>query len=181
MAILNSEDAIMLVIDIQPKLLKAVKDKMLPDYAKKLVKTANLLEIPVLVTEQYPNGLGETIEELEALFVPETKIISKTAFNAMKEENFIKLFESYNKKQVVIFGIEAHICVYQTAADLVERGYDVWFVKDASASRSEYEFVSGIDLMKQTGIKVASFESVIFSLLGDSRHPHFKEIQSFVK
>lgn len=178
---LNTKDTIMLVIDIQPKLLKAVKDKMLPDYAKKLVKSANLLDIPVLVTEQYPQGLGDTIPELETIFSPDTKIVPKTAFNALKEEGFFELFKSYSRRQVVIFGIEAHICVYQTAADLVRRGFDVWFVKDASASRSEYEFVSGIDLMKQSGIKVASFEAVLFSLLGDSGHPHFKEIQSFVK
>ena len=181
MALLDSRDTLLLLIDMQPKLLKAVKDKSLLMYAKKLVQCANMLEIPILVTEQYPTGLGDTAAELEKLFPDDTKIVPKTAFNALKESGFIELIREYGRKQIVICGVEAHICVYQTAAGLAYRGYDVHFVKEASASRSEYEFVSALELMRQADVTVTTLETVLFQLVEDSKHPLFKEIQNLIK
>ena len=181
MSLLDSANTLVLLIDMQPKIIKATKDKTIISYAQKLVKAANLLSIPIIVTEQYPTGLGDTDPSLEELFPEDTKIVPKTAFSAMKEVGFSELLRAYERKQIIICGVEAHICVYQTAMDLVSRGYDVHFLKEASASRSEYEFVSAIEQMRQANISISTLETILFELLEDSKNPHFKEIQSFVK
>lgn len=181
MSLLDSQNTLILLIDFQPKIIKATKDKTILDYAKKLVKAASLLDIPIIVTEQYPTGLGDTEQSLEYLFPEETKIVPKTAFSALKEPGFSELLREYNRKQVVICGVEAHICVYQTAVDLVRRGFDVHFVREASASRSEYEFLSAIEQMRRENIAISTLETVLFELLEDSKHPQFREVQKLIK
>ncbi len=181
MALLNPRDTLILLIDMQPRIIKATKDKSLLFYAKKLVKSAVMLDIPIIATEQYPSGLGDTDPDLEKLFPDDTKIVPKTAFNALKEPGFLELLREYGRKQIVICGVEAHICVYQTAVSLTKRGYDVHFIKEASASRSEYEFISSLELMRQADIKVTTLETVLFELVEDSKNPYFKDIQNMIK
>ena len=118
---------------------------------------------------------------LDCLKNDNQKYFEKTYFSILKEDNFLETLKSYNKNQVILFGIEAHICVYQTAMDLLKEGYEVYFVKDASKSRKENEFITGIELMHQEGVKITCLEIALFELLKTSKHPHFKEIQSLVK
>ena len=99
----------------------------------------------------------------------------------MQEENFINEIKKFNKKQILLCGIETHICVLQTAIELISNGYDVYIFKDASSSRSEFEHKSGLDLLQQYGAKIISTEIAIFQWLRTSKHPHFKEIQALIK
>ena len=108
-------------------------------------------------------------------------LIEKTGFSALLTPEFTEKLNAAGKKQVVIFGIEAHICVYQTICDLIERGYEVYFLKDCSASRNKYEFKTGVDLIKQCGAKVTCCEIVLFEWLRTSKHPDFKSVQALIK
>ena len=175
---IKPENCIVLMIDMQEKLVKATNADNEVKQAEKLIKTAEILDIPTLVSEQYPKGLGYTVDCLKN---NKQKYFEKTHFSVLKEDDFSEILKNYDKKQIILFGIEAHICVYQTAMDLLERGYEVYFVKDLSKSRSEYEFNTGTELMKQEGVKITCLEIVLFELLKSSKNPHFKEIQNLIK
>lgn len=177
---LNPKESIVVVIDIQDKLVTAVGKYNPLDAACKIAKTANMLGIPSIVTEQYPKGLGNTVEDLKHCLSTDN-YIEKTSFSALKTPEFKEKLKSFGKKQVVIFGIEAHICVYQTVCDLIKDGYEVYFVKDASASRNKYEFKTGVELIKQHGAYTTCTEIVLFEWLQSSKNPSFKEIQALIK
>ena len=176
---LNPEASIVVVIDIQDKLVTAVGKYNPLKTACKIAKTADILGIPSIITEQYPKGLGDTARDLKTCISAD--YIEKTTFSAMRTPEFKKKLESYGKKQVVIFGIEAHICVYQTVCDLIKEGYEVYFVKDASASRNKYEFKTGTELIKQHGAYITCSEIVLFEWLQSSKNKNFKEIQALIK
>lgn len=110
-----------------------------------------------------------------------SEVLEKTFFNALLEEGMLDKIKSYGKKQIVIFGIETHICVHQTASALVEAGFDVYVIKDACASRSKYEFKQGIDAMQANGVKVSCVEIALFEWLKGAKNPKFKEVQALIK
>ena len=178
---LQAEDSLVLVIDIQDRLVSALENDTIVSKAKTVVSASNILDIPVLVTEQYPKGLGNTVSELKNVLSENAEIIEKTYFNALLEEGFLEKIKSYNKKQILIMGIETHICVYQTASALVEAGFEVYAIKDACASRNKYEFEQGIEAMKSNGVKISCVEIALFEWLKGAKHPKFKEVQSLVK
>lgn len=178
---LNSDNSLLIIIDIQEKLIKAAQNSnSLINSANKITKAANILGIPLIITEQYPKGLGQTDPSIIEAY-PNVHPIEKTSFSAMQEENFINEIKKFNKKQIILCGIETHICVLQTAIELISNGYDVYILKDASSSRSEFEHKSGLDLLQQYGAKIISTEIAIFQWLRTSKHPHFKEIQALIK
>lgn len=178
---LNIEDSVVVIIDIQDKLVNAVGKYSPVEKACKIAQAANILEIPVIVTEQYPQGLGETVSSLKESLPNDTVFIEKSSFSALLTDEFKEQLKSTHKKQVIIFGIEAHICVHQTICDLIKCGYEVYIVKDASASRNKYEFKTGIELIKQNGAKVTCTEIVLFEWLKTSKHPNFKAVQALIK
>ena len=178
MRLINRENCIIVGIDFQEKLVGMLKDKTCAEKMTKLVKSAKLLDIPLIFTEQYPKGLGPTIKELSEL---ELKIIEKTSFSAFREEKFKNHLLNSGKKQIIIGGIETHICVHQTVAELLDNGFEVYVIKDACGSRNDVEFECGINRMKENGAKITCLEVVLFEFLRTSRHPNFKEIQSFIK
>lgn len=178
---LSAENSLVMVVDIQERLVASLDKDIVVSKAVKIVNAAKSLGIPVMVTEQYPKGLGSTVPQLKEALAPNTEIIEKTAFNALLEEGFAEKIESYGKKQIVIFGIETHICVHQTAAALLEAGYEVYVIKDACASRNKYEFKQGIDIMQQNGAKISCVEIALFEWLKGAKHPKFKEIQTLIK
>jgi len=175
---LKKDNTLILMVDMQEKLVSATSAQNEVEIAEKLIKTAEILHIPVFVSEQYPKGLGNTVECLSRDFHQK---IEKTAFSVLKEENAIEMIQSYGKKQVVLFGIEAHICVYQTAMELLENGFDVYLVKDASKSRNDKEFEAGIELMKQEGVKITCLEIALFEFLEGAKNPDFKAVQQLIK
>ena len=181
MNVLDPENSLLLVIDVQEKLVNALDKNIIIKRVYNLVKSARLLSIPIVVTEQYPKGLGSTVADISKEFPQDTPVFEKTAFNALSEAGMIDKLKSYHKKQVVLCGIETHICVHQTAAALLREGFEVYVVKDACASRNKYEFKQGIELMQQNGAKISCVEIVLFEWLQTAKNPNFKEIQALIK
>ena len=175
---LKASDALVIMIDMQEKLVNATNAETEVKQAEKIIKASEILNIPVLVSEQYPKGLGQTLPELKN---DKEKYIEKTSFSLLKEDSTLDMIRLFHKKQIILFGIETHICVYQTAMDLMKKGYKVYLIKDACKSRKEYEYNAGIDLMRQNGIKISCVEIALFELLESSKHPHFKEVQQLIK
>ena len=148
---LLQNETLLLIIDIQDKLVAALDKDIVVTKAVKVAKAAQILGIPAIVTEQYPKGLGHTVQQLKDVLPEDTEFVEKTSFNALLEDGMKEKIKSYGKKQIVILGIETHICVHQTASALVEEGYDVYVIKDACASRTKYEFKQGIEAMSANG------------------------------
>jgi len=181
MCLLKENDSILIVIDIQDKLVKATEGYEAANRASILVKASKILGIPVIVSEQYPKGLGNTVSEISNNLTEGTYIQEKTSFSLLQEDGFREKLKSYNKKQVVICGIETHICVYQTVAELIAEGYEVVVAKDACSSRKIFECEQGLDVMKTCGAKISCVEMILFEWLRTSKHAKFKEVQVLIK
>jgi len=182
MTLIDSGNSLVLIIDIQEKLLNAVFNKeTLAKKAGIIAKAANILNIPAVVTEQYPKGLGGTIESVKEALGESAKIYEKITFSALDNEDILSVIKSSGKKQIILFGIETHICVSQTANALIEAGYEVYAVKDACGSRSEIEYNAGLERMKENGAKFVTTEITLFEWLRSAKHPNFKEVQSLIK
>ncbi len=179
--IFNQEDTLFLIIDIQDKLINSTFNKeVILKKTEILSKAASILDIPVIITEQYPKGLGETINLIKNN-CQKAMFFEKTNFNAYSDEALVNAIKNSNKKQIVLFGIETHICVMQTALNLIEDGYAVAIIKDACGSRTSIEYDNGLQYLKSSGIKIKTTEMLIFELLKSSKHPKFKEIQNLIK
>jgi nicotinamidase-related amidase len=171
----------LIVIDIQERLFPVMheKEKLLRSVIK-LIKGAQVLEIPILFTEQYPRGLGPTLPEIKEL-VPGFKAIEKVSFNCCDEAVFCQALEALKRKQVLIAGIEAHICVYQTAVALARAGYEVQLVEDCVSSRSAEDKSVAFFKMGAMGVGVTTMEMALFELLKVAKGDKFKAISSIVK
>ncbi|MBO5384835.1 hydrolase [bacterium] len=182
---LNIEQSALVIIDIQDKLVMASKyGTEVADNASKLAKAANILNIPTIVTEQYPQGLGGTVLEVQNALAQNSSKFEKTSFSALLEENFANKIAELKQngiKQIALCGIETHICVLQTAYDLISQGFEVYIVKDACASRNKKEYKTGLELLKQYGAKTTCVEIALFEWLKTAKHPNFKEIQALIK
>lgn len=178
---LDKNESLLLVIDLQERLVNALNKQIVVNRTETLVKAAKILGIPIIATQQYPKGLGLIVDSVKQHFSDNIPIIDKTSFSAVKENGFLDVLKSFNKKQIVICGIETHVCVHQTTADLLTEGFDVYVVKDACASRNKYEFKQGIERMQTNGAKISCLEMVLFEWLGNAQNPHFKEIQTLIK
>ena len=182
MAQLNLEDSLVLIIDVQEKLLNAVFNKEQVEKKSAIVaEAAKILGIPVVVTEQYPKGLGNTIPAVKDALAEDTEIFEKTAFSALNNEEILEVIKKHNKKQILIFGIETHICVSQTTAALRELGYEVSVIKDACGSRAEEEYLAGLERMKDNGAYIITTEIALFEWLKGAKHPNFKAVQALIK
>ncbi len=178
---LNIENSILLIIDIQERLVGMLQKDSIVEKACNLANGTKILGINTIVTEQYPKGLGATILPLKEVIAQDAQYFEKTTFSALDEKNIFEAIKQTGKKHVIICGIEAHICVYQTAMALKNQGYEVSLVADASASRNKYEFKTGVELMRQNGINITCVEIVLFELLKSSKHQNFKEVQALIK
>ncbi|CAB4023423.1 isochorismatase domain-containing 2-like [Paramuricea clavata] len=146
--------------------------------AKRMVETAKIMDIPMIATEQYPKGLGKTVNEIDMTGIT---AYPKTVFSMLIPEVEEKLKELSDVKSIVLFGIEAHVCVQQTALDLLERNYDVHIVADGVSARSMTDRMFSFERLRQSGAFITTSESVLFGLLGNAKHPNFKEVQALVK
>ena len=177
----SRKNAILLVIDIQERLLPQITDQAkLASNAVTLIKCCKILNLPVLVTEQYPEGIGPTVPAL-ALEMDKCVKISKRTFSCCREPAFLEALESTSRKQVIIAGIETHVCVLQTALDLIQKGYKVQVVEDAVGSRTNANKKIGLNRMRAGGIEITGVESAIFELLETSACPEFKQVLQFIK
>lgn len=175
------DQAVLIVVDFQERLLPAIKNgDEICATAAKLIKGARILGVPVLATEQYPKGLGSTVPSIsEALC--DTQPIPKTSFSVMGEPFFAEVFKELDKSDVIICGIEAHVCVEQTALDLVGEGYNVFIAEDAVGSRSNNDKKYAGRRMVEAGCIGTTYEAVLFEMLGGAEADGFKEISKLVK
>jgi nicotinamidase-related amidase len=178
---LSSEKTVLLVVDVQEKLARVMADReSLVVNLQKLIKGVKVLGIPVLLTEQYPQGLGATIPEVITL-LPEIKPLAKMSFSCCDDVNFLEKLKSLKRKQVLVAGIEAHVCVYQTASALLSTGYEVQVVVDCVSSRTPANKKIAIHKMRDMGVSITSTEIALFELLKTAENKNFKDISLVVK
>lgn len=176
---ITTQNSAFLFIDVQEKLVGMLRKDKVAKKAEILARLAKVLGIKTVLTEQYPQGLGSTIPQVKYSIPDSARTFEKTSFNALLTDGVQEALGDV--KNVFILGIETHICVYQTAIALLVKGYNVFVVKDACASRETDEFKAGINLMEKEGAKILTTEMVVFEMLKSSKHPNFKEIQALIK
>jgi nicotinamidase-related amidase len=180
--ILDITKTALVVVDIQEAFRHAINDfSVIASRASMAVRGFLILGVPVFITEQYPKGLGRTAEEILFSLPPEFEFIEKTAFSSCGAGGFLEKLEAGNLEQVVLCGLEAHICVNQTAHDLLANGYEVHLLTDCVSSRYGHDKQAGLLKMQESGVVTSSMEMALFELLGDAKQEHFKEIQALVK
>ena len=178
---ITTEDTALVLVDVQGKLAQTMHHReALFENLKKIVKGAQILRLPILWAEQNPDGLGPTIPEIAELLTDQNPV-SKLSFSCCGNEQFMKRLKAVNRKNMVVVGIEAHVCVYQTAADLINQQYDVQVVADAVASRTPENKQIGLEKCKEAGAGLTSTETVLFELLKEAKGDRFKEIIHLVK
>ena len=178
---LSTEKTVLLIIDVQEKLTRVMADKeSLVVNLQKLIKGAKVLGLPLLLTEQYPQGLGATILEVISL-LPEIKPLAKMSFNCCDDLKFLEKLKSLKRKQVLVTGIESHVCVYQTASALLGLGYEVQVVADCVCSRAKENKNIAIEKMRDMGVSITSTEIALFELLKTAENKNFKDISLIVK
>lgn len=178
---LDEKNSLILMIDFQEKLVKATSADKEAENARKAISGGKALGLPIVVSEQYPKGLGNTITSINEVLDDSDVKIEKAAFSLLKEDGALDKIKSFGKKQVVLFGIETHICVLQTALELLENGFEVFVLKNACKSRDESEKASALEYLQADGAKVLTLENMLFQLLRTSKHPKFKEVQALIK
>jgi nicotinamidase-related amidase len=180
---LDRKTTALAIIDVQERLapaMNAAHMKQAVANIGRLLTAAKLLSLPTLVSEQYPEGLGPTVGAI-AEHLGDTPRVAKMEFDALKNAEFAALLTAAKPKAVILAGIEAHICVVQTAASLLTRGYDVWVARDAVASRTEANMEAGLTLMHDAGAKLAPTETILFWLLERAGTPEFKTVSKLVR
>lgn len=178
---LAAENTTLILIDFQERLFAVMHDKeKLLKNTVKLIQGARVLEIPIIFTEQYPKGLGSTIPEIKEI-LPDIKPVEKVCFSCTDEVAFNKALGTLKRKQILIAGIEAHICVYQTAMALARADYEVQVVGDCVSSRDPENKSIALAKMAMAGISTTSSEMALFELLKVAQGDKFKQISSIVK
>ncbi|HSW00789.1 MAG TPA: hydrolase [Sedimentisphaerales bacterium] len=178
---LEIQNACLVVVDVQGKLAQLMFDReSLFKNIRILIQAANTLEIPILWCQQVPDALGPTVPEIAELLAGEEPI-DKACFSCCGDERFTAELNALGREQILLCGIEAHICIYQTAMDLMEGGVDVTIVADGVSSRTEQNRETALDRLSAEGANISSVEMALFELLKTARHPQFRDIARLVK
>ena len=171
----------LLIVDVQERLAPVMSDpRRVLQNCTYLMRAAARLDIPTLVSEQYPKGLGPTMVDLRP-YIPEGGALPKVHFSAAADPAIFARLEALGRDQVVIAGIETHICVLQTALDLQAKGFQSMVVADACASRRVESEQMAWNRLRQSGVQLLSFEMAVFEWLGEGGTPEFKELSALVK
>ena len=178
--VLTEAEVVLLVIDIQDRLIPAMKyGEQVIQNTNILISVAKKLGVPIIVTEQYPKGLGKTVSDvsnnLEGALTYE-----KTFFSGCTSEVTSEL-KGLGRKKIIVTGTETHVCVFQTVRDLLAKGYQVFVVGDAVCSRTKGNYLNGLSLMSSMGAVVTNTETIFFDLLKQSGTPLFKELSKLIK
>lgn len=181
---LTQDNCCALIVDFQEKLMPPMygRDELQKNVVK-LLKGLSLLEIPMLITEQYPKGLGATLPDIVGA-AQGAPVIAKTAFGALGDNDVLghlEQLEQFGRKQVLVCGIEAHICVLQSALQLLDKGLSPIFVTDCIASRHQTDLMAAFMRAEREGVQFVSTEMALFELMGSKEHPQFKAISSLIK
>lgn len=180
-AILSKENTALVVVDVQEKLLPYVIDKeKVVDNIKMMIKFAQIMDIPVILTEHYPKGLGNTVPEVNDVlkeYSPKKKVI----FSCFGSPGFTMKLKELGIKRIMICGIESHICVEQTTLDAMDSGYEVHVIADAISSRTQLNREVGIEKMRQFGAVISSTEMAMYEIMERADTEEFKEVLKLVK
>ncbi len=180
--ILDQSKSVLVIVDVQEAFRGVIGDfAPIASNIAIAVRGFQILEAPIIVTEQYPKGLGRTAEEVLFAFKDGPEVIEKTAFSSCGAKTFVERLRSYNAEQIVLCGFETHVCVNQTAHDLLGLGFEVHLLNECTASRYEHDKKAGLAKMLASGVVPSSFEMALFELMRDSTHEKFKEIQALIK
>ena len=179
-----ASDSILTVIDLQQRLGGAMPAKVLNRVIFNsilLSQAAGLLDIPVLKTEQYPRGLGPTLPDVIEALPESTTAFEKMAFSCCGADGFLATVDQLQRRQLILVGMEAHVCITQTAIDLKNAGLEVFVVEDAICSRRLENYQNALDRLRQLAITVVTAESVVFEWIEAADHAHFKAIQKLLR
>ncbi len=179
---LQAEQAALVVVDIQEKLVPAMNSRVCGDlihHVELLLEGFAALELPVIATEQYSKGLGHTIDKL--VDATRQSCIEKTCFSCCGEPDFLAALERSGAKQVLLVGMEAHVCVLQTVLDLLDRGYVVHLVRDAICSRFKTDYEAAVASAAAAGAVITTTETALFQLVGDAKNPGFKAVSQLAR
>lgn len=179
---LRKDECVLLCIDYQDRLLPKIHmaDEITRN-ATIMIRAAQALKIPIIVTEQYPEGLGRTVQNLVETLGGEYRPIEKNSFDCFKSSAFVKKLRSAKAKSILTMGVEAHVCVCQTVLEALRRKHHVYFLEDATSSRSAENRKIAFDRMAREGAIPSSVEMAIYELLKVSGTPEFKEILEYVR
>ncbi len=178
---LNIQNCCLIVVDVQGKLAQLMHNKdILFKNIEILIKSAKILDIPILWCQQCPESLGPTIPQIAQLLFG-IEPINKASFSCYGAEEFNEKLNQLARKQILLCGIEAHVCIYQTAMDLIKLDYEVEVVSDAISSRTPENKQAAITKMTAAGAKLTTTEMALFELLKTAEHPQFKQIAKLIK
>ncbi|MDC1068817.1 hydrolase [Candidatus Kapabacteria bacterium] len=178
----EANDTCLVVIDVQEKLFPHIYENQdLEKNIATLIAGFKTMDLPVIVTEQYTKGLGITIDSIKNTLNDSYKPLEKMTFSCCGDDSFMSQIRMINKKNIILCGIETHVCVLQTAIDLKEKGFNVCIINDCVSSRKLSDKLTAIERMKQENIYISSKESILFELLKKSGTDVFKKISKLVK
>lgn len=180
--LLSVNDSVLVIIDVQTQLTSVIAEA--PGMCVRtavLLQAAQQLQVPVLVTEQYPQGLGRTERVIISKLPDPLPIYEKTGFSCFSAPGFSDALQATKRKQVIIIGVEAHICVMQTALDFLAMGYQVYIVEDAVCSRKADHKLYALKRIYQQGATITNYESVMFEWLRDANHAEFKTLSRLIR
>lgn len=179
---LKREDCICIAVDIQEKLTAVMHEKQtLIDQATKTLKGMRVLGVPIAVTEQYPKGLGHTVEPIREFLGDKQQYIEKKAFSIAGVPGVMEILEDTQKKTIILLGIETHVCMLQSVLDLQQQGYQCVLPVDALSSRKVLDRDVALGRIEREGAILTTVESLLFELLGSADRPEFKEISKLIK
>lgn len=182
MTVPRSESTVLLVVDLQERLVPAMAEPAaVVERSRILIEGAAALGVDVLVTEQYPKGLGSTVPAIAGVLPGTAATVEKTGFSAFAEPAFRTRLAATPKKTLVVAGIEAHVCVLQTVYDALEEGFEVICAADAVSSRKAADRELALSAMRHAGAQVLPVESVLFLLLRDAKHAAFKTVSKLIR
>jgi nicotinamidase-related amidase len=178
---LDKEDTVLLIVDIQEKLAAVMteKDKVVRNNLH-LIELAKMINMPVMVTEQYPKGLGPTVADIRNA-LPFYRPVEKMTFDCCGQPPFLEELKEHNKRNVLLTGMETHICVLQTCIGLLKGGLNVHIVQDAVCSRTRENWKTGMEFMREAGAVVTGTETALFQLLKVAGTEEFKKISQRIK
>ncbi|MCX8170452.1 MAG: hydrolase [Candidatus Bathyarchaeota archaeon] len=179
--LLSRKNTILVIIDVQEKIFPPISDReRVLENTRKLIQFAKIIGMPIILTEQYPRGLGPTIPEIKDL-IPDVEPIEKVEFSCFRSEKFREAIERLNVESLIIVGIETHICITQTAIEGAEEGFRVCVVSDATSSRNPEDKEIALERLRDNGVIVASTEMLIYELLKKAGTQEFREALKLIK
>lgn len=181
---LENDNTVLLIIDVQERLGAAMPEQQLEAVIKNtgvLQEAAKSLDFPVITTEQYPRGLGPTVQPIRDALREHEAPVEKVCFSCVAVDEVKQRLDTLNRKQVLVVGMETHVCVFQTVRDLIEHGYTPFVLADATSSRTAENHNLGLSLVREAGAVISSTEAVLFDLLKQAGTPEFKHLSRLIK